>query len=136
MKKIKITYWLTTVLLALFMAFSAYGYLTQAEMKAGFEHLGLPDYFRVELAVAKLLGAVALLAPLGSRVKEWAYGGFALTFVSAFVAHAASGDPVAHRVGPVAFLALLAVSYLAYHKLQAGRPKSVPAPRAEVAFGA
>ncbi|CAA9341244.1 MAG: hypothetical protein AVDCRST_MAG56-7921 [uncultured Cytophagales bacterium] len=136
MKKIKITYWLTTALLALFMAFSAYGYLTQAEMKAAFGHLGFPDYFRAELAVAKLLGAVALLAPVGPRVKEWAYAGFAIPFVSAFVAHAASGDPVTNRAWPVAFLGLLAVSYLAYHKLQAGRPQSVPAPRAEVAVGA
>ena len=64
MKTTKIIYWATTALLALMMTFSAYSYLTQAEMKQGFEHLGFPDYFRVELAIAKVLGVVALLAPV------------------------------------------------------------------------
>jgi len=34
--------------------------------------LGFPDYFRVELALAKLLGVLALLVPVGPRLKEWA----------------------------------------------------------------
>ena len=33
--------------------------------------LGFTDYFRVELAWAKLLGAVLLLAPVPTRLKEW-----------------------------------------------------------------
>ena len=33
--------------------------------------LGFTDYFRVELAWAKLLGAVLLLAPVPARLKEW-----------------------------------------------------------------
>jgi hypothetical protein len=40
----------------------------------------------VELAWAKLLGVVLLLAPVGSRLKEWAYAGFAITLVSALIA--------------------------------------------------
>ena len=35
--------------------------------------LGFTDYFRMELAWAKLLGAVLLLAPVPARLKEWAY---------------------------------------------------------------
>jgi len=41
--------------------------------------LGFTDYFRVELAWAKLLGAVLLLAPVPARLKEWAYAAFAIT---------------------------------------------------------
>ena len=44
-----------------------------------FTHLGFPDYFRVELSWAKLLGVVMLLAPVPARLKEWAYAGFAIT---------------------------------------------------------
>jgi len=44
-----------------------------------FTRLALPDYFRVELAWAKLLGLVLLLAPVPARFKEWAYAGFAIT---------------------------------------------------------
>jgi DoxX-like family len=36
-----------------------------------FTQLGFPDYFRVELAWAKLLGVVLLLAPVPARLKEW-----------------------------------------------------------------
>lgn len=116
MKAIKITYWITTSIVALMMIYSTYVYLTQAVMAQGFTHLGFPPYFRVELAIAKLIGGIVLLTPLTSRIKEWAYAGFAITFISAFIAHSASGDPVAMRIMPAIFLALLAVSY--YTKLR------------------
>ena len=45
--------------------------------------LGFTDYFRVELAWAKLLGAVLSHAPVPARLKEWAYGAFAITLGSA-----------------------------------------------------
>jgi hypothetical protein len=73
MKAIKITYWISTALVALMMSFSAYAYVTNPTAKQGFQHLGYPDYFRIELAVAKLIGALVLLVPLNTRIKEWAY---------------------------------------------------------------
>ena len=89
-KTIKITYWISTAIVSLMMIFSAYSYFTNPEVKQGFQHLGFPDYFRVELAIAKILGAIILLAPIKGQVKEWAYAGFAFTFISAFIAHSAS----------------------------------------------
>lgn len=134
MKTTKIVYWAATALLALMMTFSAYAYLTQAEMKDGFHHLGFPDYFRIELAIAKVLGVVALLAPIWARVKEWAYAGFAINFISALIAHTAVGDPIQNLMGPVVALILLVTSYLTYHKLQAGQYKPVMAATTEKAF--
>ena len=116
MKATKITYWISTAIVALMMLYSASAYLTQPAMAAAFHHLGYPDYFRIELAIGKIIGAILLLAPLVPRVKEWAYAGFAITFVSAFIAHTASGDPITYRLMPVIFLALLIVSYITYHK--------------------
>lgn len=116
--KMKVTYWISTGIVSLMMLFSAYSYLTQETMHQAFEHLGYPDHFRVELAIAKLLGALVLLAPLPPRIKEWAYVGFAITFVSAFVAHTAVGDPLSYSLPPVVFLAILAASYLSYHKIE------------------
>ena len=55
-------------------------------------HLGFPSYFRIELSWAKFLGIVMLLAPVPARLKEWAYAGFAITLVSALIAHVAVGD--------------------------------------------
>ena len=115
-KTIKITYWISTATVSLMMIFSAYSYFTNPEVKQGFQHLGFPDYFRVELAIAKILGAIILLAPIKGQVKEWAYAGFAFTFISAFIAHSASGDPINNRIGPVVFLVVLALSYFTYHK--------------------
>jgi putative copper export protein len=116
MKALKITYWVTTAIVAIMMTYSAYAYLTQPAIAQAFIHLGFPSYFRVELAVAKLIGAILILTPLSSRVKEWAYAGFAFTFISAFIAHTASGDPVSVRTMPVVFLAVLAVSYYTWYK--------------------
>jgi len=118
-KTTKIIYWISTALVALMMAFSAYSYLTNETMKQGFHHLGFPDYFRVELAIAKILGSVMLLVPIKGQWKEWAYAGFAFTFISAFIAHTASGDPISNRVGPVVFLLVLLLSYFTYQKLKA-----------------
>ncbi len=116
MKALKITYWVSTAIFSLMMLFSAYSYFTKPEIKLAFQHLGFPDYFRIELAVAKLTGALVLLAPLNSRIKEWAYAGFGIVLVSAFIAHVASGDPVFNKVMPLIFLALLVTSYTSYHK--------------------
>jgi uncharacterized membrane protein YphA (DoxX/SURF4 family) len=117
MKSAKIIYWVTTVIIALMMVYSAYAYLTVDAIKTSFQHLGYPGYFRVELAIAKLIGAAVLLIPVFPIVKEWAYAGFMITFVSAFIAHSASGDPVANRIMPIVFLILLVVSYVYHRKL-------------------
>lgn len=116
MKRTKIAYWISTSLVGLMMVYSAYAYLTQPVMQQAFQHIGYPGYFRVELAIAKLVGAVLLLAPVASRVKEWVYAGFTIVFVSAFIAHVSSGDPAGVWMAPVIFLAVLGVSYLTYHK--------------------
>src|SRR6476661_8884581 len=112
MKTTNILYWTTTGIMAVMMALAAYSYITQPAVQQGFHHLGFPDYFRIELAIAKLIGAVLLLAPVASRVKEWAYAGFGITFISAFIAHIASGDPVSVLIMPILFLMLLIISYI------------------------
>jgi len=120
MKATKITYWTATALVALFMTFSAVMYVTSPALKAAFLHLGYPGYFRVELAVAKLIGAFLLLMPL-QCIKEWVYAGFTFTFVSAFISHLASGDAMQQAIMPLVFLVPLALSYVTYHKIQAAR---------------
>jgi hypothetical protein len=84
MKAIKITYWITTGLIVLGMLANVYNYFFNPALKVAFAHLGFPDWFRVELGIAKLLGAFALAIPaVPARVKEWAYFGFSLSFLSA-----------------------------------------------------
>jgi hypothetical protein len=87
-----IGFWITTALFCLQMGFTAYAQLQLPQVAEAFTHLGFPAYFRVELSWAKLLGVAALLAPVPARAKEWAYAGFAITLVSALIAHFALGD--------------------------------------------
>jgi hypothetical protein len=91
-KGIAIAFWIATAIFCLQIGFTAYAQLTLPQVAAAFAHLGFPDYFRVELAWAKLLGVLVLLAPVPARLKEWAYAGFAFTLGSALVAHLAVGD--------------------------------------------
>ena len=87
-----ILYWLVTALFCLQMGFTAYAQMRVPQVAEAFRHLGFPDYFRVELSWAKLLGVLLLLAPVPARLKEWAYAGFAITLASALIAHLAVGD--------------------------------------------
>jgi hypothetical protein len=87
-----IGFWTATALFCLQIGFTAYAQLRLPQVAEAFTHLGFPGYFRVELAWAKLLGVVLLLAPVPARLKEWAYAGFAFTLGSALVAHFAVGD--------------------------------------------
>ena len=117
MKTLRIVYWISTAIIALMMAYSGYAYFTDVKIDQAFQHLGYPAYFRIELAIAKLIGVVLLLTPVGSRIKEWTYAGFTFTFISAGIAHGFSGDAMPLPVVPFIFLAVLAVSYFTYHKL-------------------
>jgi hypothetical protein len=90
--RLVIGFWAVTALFCLQIGFTAYAQLSLPQVARAFTHLGFPDYFRLELTWAKLLGVVVLLAPVPSRVKEWAYAGFAITLVSALIAHLSVGD--------------------------------------------
>src|SRR6267143_2621285 len=88
--------------------------------EGAFVHLGFPTYFKVELTVAKILGVLALVIPaVPFKVKEFAYFGFAITLVSASIAHFGRGDArlsVLFVIDPLVFLCLLAVSYVYFEK--------------------
>ena len=91
-KGIVLGFWIVTALFCLQIGFTAYAQLRLPQVAEAFTHLGFPDYFRVELTWAKLLGVVLLLAPVPARLKEWAYAGFAITLGSALIAHLSVGD--------------------------------------------
>ena len=89
---VKWAFWSVTTIFCVQIAFTAFAQLRFPEVAQAFTHLGFPDYFRVELSWAKLLGVAALLAPVSARLKEWAYAGFAINLASALIAHLAVGD--------------------------------------------
>lgn len=118
MKAIKITYWVTTAITAAMMLMSGVMYQTSSEIIGTFRKMGFPDFFRVELGLAKILAALVLLIPFkGYRLKEWAYFGLFVVFVSATILHVSIGDPMGKVLAPVIFLLLLLTSYFTYNKL-------------------
>lgn len=118
MKTNKIIYWVATGLVSAGMLLSAFLYLSKSdELIKNFQSIGLPLYFVMILGVAKLIGAVLLLAPVAVRYKEWTYAGFLFTFCGAIWAHLATSTP---WIAPLIFLAILAVSYVYWNKLRIG----------------
>lgn len=118
MKTNKIIFWISTGIVSAIMLFSAIGYFTDPEMQEAFTDLGFPDYFRIELGIAKILGAIALLIPrLSYKLKLFAYFGLGTVSFSAIVAHIASNDPISMTMVAVVIFIALIVSYIYYHKL-------------------
>lgn len=113
-----IAYWIVTALFCLQLGFTAYAQLSLPQVAEMFRHLGFPDYFRVELSWAKLVGVALLLAPVAARLKEWAYAGFAITLVSALIAHLAVGDGPEVWSWSAASLALWGFSYFLWLRRQ------------------
>jgi hypothetical protein len=113
-----IGYWMATILFCLQMGFTAYAQLNLPVVAQMFTHLGFPDDFRVELSWAKLLGIAVLLAPVPVRLKEWAHAGFAITLVSALVAHFAVGDGPAVWRWALGTLGLWVVAYACWRRVQ------------------
>jgi putative oxidoreductase len=112
MKRNKIVYWSTTGLIAALMLGSALNFAFNPSQKEAFLHFGLPSWFRVELTIAKIVGSLALIIPwTPAKLREFTYFGFALTIVSADIAHLASGDGPWFIPAHVFFLALLFVSH-------------------------
>jgi hypothetical protein len=135
-KKDRIIGWTATGIVCAVMVFSILNFTLFDRYpfpEGGFVHLGLPGYFKVELTVAKILGVAALLIPaVPAKIKEFAYFGFAITLVSASIAHLSRGDARISPlfvVDPLVFLGVLTVSWVYFNKRMA-MARSLPSSRA------
>lgn len=116
MKKDKIIYWTTTVLVVILGVGPALFYFTDP-MIDGFRRLGFPDYFRIQLALSKFVGAPLILIPaVPPRIKEWVYVAFGITFFSGAIGHTVV-DGISTAVMAIVTLALLIVSYRYFRKM-------------------
>lgn len=116
MKKNKIIYWISTSLLSLMMLGSAMFYLTQTDMvREIFSALGYPHYIIYPLAVAKILGVIAIVSNKNVDLKDLAYKGFLFDFILASSAHINAGD--SGFAPSLAALLLLITSYIYNAKL-------------------
>jgi len=105
-----IIYWVATGLLSLMMLASGTMYFVKnANIVEIFGQLGFPTYIIYPLAIAKILGIVAILTKKSATLKEWAYAGFFFEFLLAFSAHINANDN--EYLGAVIAMILLMTSY-------------------------
>ncbi|MFK8006827.1 MAG: DoxX family protein [Saprospiraceae bacterium] len=116
MKSQKYIYWVSTGLLTVIMLFSASMYIfNYEEITKAFEGLGYPTYIIYPLAIAKLLGLVAIWTKLSKTLTEWAYAGFFFDTVLACSAHLMVDDG---QFSPsLVAMILVLTSYSFYKKL-------------------
>ena len=116
MKNYKWIYWGSTGLLSALMLMSAGMYFfNNEEVSQAFVKLGYPTYIIYPLAIAKILGLVAIWTNRSKALKEWAYAGYFFDFVLALSAHLAIND--GEFGGAVMALVLLFTSYFSWKKL-------------------
>lgn len=122
MKTTKILYWVFTVLLIGLMLMSAIGtFMGGPQAEAFAKQIELPVALFKFLAVAKILGVIAILVPGYPRIKEWAYAGFAFDMIGAiFLFMTAKNNFPAAGWAPmlVGGLVFLFGSYFCYHRLK------------------
>ncbi len=117
MKRNRIIYRVTTLLIAFIMGVTAVGYLLGvAHFADSTRELGYPLYLMSLLGVAKLLGIAALLTPGFARLKEWAYAGFVFNLLGATWSHLAVGQ-YSHVPLALLWLGVLVLSYVTFRRL-------------------
>lgn len=122
MKTAKIIYWVSTTIIFLFDAVMPALTSPLPLAVESIKHLGYPDYFRVQLTIFKVLGGLLLIVPkVPARLKEWAYVGFAINFISASVAHASVDGFGFFMIMPLIIFGILILSYVSFHKLNANQ---------------
>ena len=88
----KVTYWVSTGLLATLSVVNGFIYLSGSQLAVqDFTHLGYPQQLRIILGIAKVLGAITLIVPGLAELKVWAYAGFTFAWISAFVGAGTDG---------------------------------------------
>nr|WP_199082271.1 DoxX family protein [Pedobacter sp. ASV19] len=116
-KSIKIIYWVTTGLLALFILPGIF-FLNSPMAQEGTRHLGFPHWFSMEVGIGSFIGGLILIIPgLPARLKEWNYVALGIIYLSALIAHLSVDGVIGGAFVPLVPFALLLISYIYYHKL-------------------
>lgn len=117
-KKIKIAFWVSTLIIFGFEGIMSALTYNSPLGQEGVTHLGYPVYFGTMLMVFKVIGSIVLIVPkTQNRFKEWAYAGFAIDFIAAFVSICVVDGFSMMALFPLALLVILGISYRSYRKL-------------------
>ncbi len=112
----KVTYWITTGLVAFFIGSGGVAQMAQyrANPHGVVPELGYPMYFFAILGFWKFFGALTILVPGFPRLKEWAYAGIFFDLTGAAASCAAVGGYGAygfHVIAPLIIAGLMVASW-------------------------
>ncbi len=108
----KITYWISTLLVSFAMLSSGIIQLLLVPFEVeAIGKLGYPAYFLLIIGGWKIMGVIAILIPKYPLLKEWAYAGFFFTMTGAFFSHIAVGDSFGMMFPSILLTILIVVSY-------------------------
>lgn len=120
MTKEKKIYWAITIIAMTLIVLPSY-FAPKEYLIDTMRRLQFPDYFRIELDILKVVGAILILVPaIPTMFKEWSYVGFGILLLSASLAHWIA-DGAAKGIAPLVPFALLSVSYYYFRKLHYGK---------------
>jgi uncharacterized membrane protein YphA (DoxX/SURF4 family) len=111
-KRNKIIYWASTIWLALGMVSTGIVQLLRVKEDVNFIiQMGYPDYFLTIIGTWKILGAIAVLIPKFTLLKEWAYAGFFFIMSGAVFSHIATDNSMNEIFPAILLLALTVISW-------------------------
>jgi len=117
MKKLTITYWIITGVMAAFILLGALiDVSNNPDAIALIRHLGYPAYFVPFIGAMKIVAVIAVLVPRFPKVKEWAYAGLVFDTGGAIFSHLSSGDGPDKWAPALLGLILVSASYFVYTK--------------------
>ena len=118
MKKEKIIYWISTAAIGLFILPGIF-FINSPMAMEGTQHLGIPVWLRLEVGIAGFIAGLIIVLPFFKGwVKEQAYSGLGIVYISALIAHLSVDGVAAMSFAPIVVFAVLLVSYIYYHKIQ------------------
>lgn len=111
--------WIFRIVTGLFSVMMVGGasmyFMQNDQVREAFTNLGYPTFIIYPLAIAKLLGLVAIWTNKSKMLKEWAYAGFIFDFLLAISSHLNVND--GEQWGAIIALILVSVSYFYHRKL-------------------
>ena len=118
MKTLKIVYWASTCLFCGVFLMTGTLYVIHAQsMVTKFNEIGFPLYILNLIGPLKIAGSLTLLIPAApSRLKEWAYAGFAFDLVGAAWCHF-SVQGFGQGIRLLIPISVVTLSYFSYHRL-------------------
>jgi hypothetical protein len=113
-------YWITTVLLAVWLIGDGLAGVMQVESgKAAFMMLGYPTYLLIINGTAKVIAGIAILQSKYKTLKEWAFAGYVINCIGAGASWWFATQDLVFTFFPLIFLAFTFLNYRLWKKYSA-----------------